>query len=137
MPSMTIRRPVAVHVIVTEDFKKELAEELQEAVDATKKRIEQLEFESRRFLADIQRSDINQAMAARHRLESERRKQEALRDELDRQAGEVSNLELGSEFPRGTLEGLVEVKEGDNLYDKLSKATVLIKDGVILEVREG
>ena len=37
MASMTIRRPVALQVIVTEEFKKELAEELREAIDATKK----------------------------------------------------------------------------------------------------
>ena len=137
MPSLTIRRPVALHVIVTEEFKQELAAELREAADATRKRIEQLELEARRFLADVQRADLTQAMTARRRIEVERHRQEALREELAKQADDVANLELGSEFPRGTLEGIVEVKEGDNLYDKLSKATVVVKDGVILEIREG
>jgi hypothetical protein len=137
MPGLTIRRPVAVHVIVTEQFKQELAAELQEAVDATRKRIDQLEFEARRFLADLQRTDLTQAMEARRRIEVERRRHEALRDELVKQADEAAKLELGSEFPRGTLEGLVEVCEGDNLADKLAGATLVIKEGIVQEIREG
>ena len=110
MPGLTLRRPVALQVIVTEEFKRELAAELQEAADVTRKRIEQLDTEARRFLAGLQHGDLGQAMNARRRLEAERRKQETLHGELLKQVGEVANLELGSEFPRGTLESLVEVK---------------------------
>jgi hypothetical protein len=134
--SLTIKRPVQVTVIVTEEFKQELAEELQEAADNTQRRIEQMEFQGRRALADVQRTDLNQAMALRQQLEAEKKKYEALKKEMLDRLEEVKGLQLDSEYPRGTLEGVVEVKAGDNLFDKLSKAQVVIKDGVVQEIRE-
>ena len=53
-----------------------------------------------------------------------------------RQLDEADKLEIGSEYPRGTLEGLVEIKEGDSLFEKLGSSEIVIKDGVVVEVRE-
>ena len=136
MPSLTVKRPVQVIAIVTEQFKKELTEELQTAADDTQRRIEQLEFQSRRYVSDLQRSDLTQAMALRQRLEGEKQKHETLRKELLDRLGEVQGLAMDSEFPRGTIEGTVEVQPGDNLFDKVGKAEIVVKDGVIVEIRE-
>jgi len=136
MASLTIRRPVALQVIVTEEFKKELAEELQEAADAAERRMEQIDYQARHLLAELQRQNLNQAMAARQQIEAEKRKQEAVRKELLQQIEEVGKLELGSEFPRGTLEGTVEIKDGDNLFAKLGQTAIVVKDGVVVEIRE-
>jgi hypothetical protein len=136
MASLTIRRPVALQVIVTEEFKKELTEELQEAADAAERRMEQIDYQARHLLAELQRQNLNQAMAARQQIEAEKRKQEAVRKELLQQIEEVGKLELGSEFPRGTLEGTVEIKDGDNLFAKLGQTAIVVKDGVVVEIRE-
>jgi hypothetical protein len=96
-----------------------------------------MEFQSRRFLSDLQATDLTQAMAARRQIEAEKRRHEALKQELANQLGEVEGLELGSEFPRGTVEGLVEVSVGDDLMQQAAGASIVIKDGVILEIREG
>ncbi len=133
---LTVKRSVAVQAIVTEQLKEELKAELQEAIEATQRRIDQMEFQSRRFLADLQRTDLSQAMSARRQIEAERRRQEALVEDLRRQAEEAEKLELGSEFPRGNLEGTVELKEGDDLFQKLSGSQIVIKDGKIIELRE-
>jgi len=136
MASVTVKRTIAVQVIVTEDFKKELRQELQEAADATQRRIEQMDVQSRRFLADLQRTDLTQAMAARRQIEAERRRHEALKQDILRQIEETDKLDLGSEYPRGTLEGFVEVTVGDDLIKKISGSEIVIKDGVIVEIRE-
>lgn len=136
MPSLTVNRSIAVQVIVTEKFKEELKTELQAAADASQQRIDQMEFQSRRFLADLQRTDLSQAMSARRQIEAERNRQEALRQDIVRQLEEADKLELDSEYPRGTLQGVVELKEGDDLVQKLSAAQIVIKDGLIVEVRE-
>jgi hypothetical protein len=34
------------------------------------------------------------------------------------------------------VESLVEVNIGDNLFNKLGRAEILVKDGIILEIRE-
>ena len=136
MSSLTVKRSISVQVIVTEEFKSELKEELQQADDATQRRIDQMEFQSRRFLADLQRSDLTQAMNARRQIEAERRRHEALKQDIQRQLEEAENLALGSEYPRGTLEGVVEVRAGDDLFKKITGSEIVVKDGVIVEVRE-
>lgn len=137
MASLTIMRPVALRVIVTEQFKQEMEKELQEAADTTQRRIDQIDFQARRVLADLQTRDLNQAMQVRAQIEDEKRRQESVKKELLDRAQEVQGLEMGVEFPRGTLEGLFEIKEGDNLYDKLTQAEVVIKDGIVVAIREG
>lgn len=134
---MQLKRPVVLKVIVTEEFKKELAEELQEAIGRVENAQQQIEFQSRRYLLELQKTNLNQAMAVRQQLEAEKQKQEAMKEEIKEQLAQAQALELDTEFPRGTLEGQVDVKVGDDLMSKLSKAEVVIKNGIIQEVREG
>lgn len=134
---ITVRRSIGVRVIVTEEFKKELEQELQQAASEAQRRIEQMDLQSRNVLADFQRTDISQAMQARRQIEAERRRYDTLRQDVQRQIEEVGKLELGSEYPRGTIEGVVEINEGDDLIKKLSGSEIVLKDNVVVEVREG
>ena len=134
--SLTAKRSIGVQAIVTEALKADLKAELQEAAEATQRRMDQMDVQSRRFLADLQRTDLTQAMSARRQIESERRRQETLKQDIVRQMEEVDKLELGSEYPRGTLEGVVDLNEGDDLVRKLTGAEIVVKDGLIVEIRE-
>jgi hypothetical protein len=136
MAGLSVRRSIEVVVIVTEQFKQELKAELQLAAEEAQRRVEQMEVQSRRLLADLQRTDITQAMSARRQVEAERRRGDAVKQDIQRQIEETDKLEIGSEYPRGTLEGVVEVNAGDNLIKKLTGAQVVVKDGVVIEVRE-
>ena len=134
--SITVRRSIGVRVIVTDEFKKELEQELQQAASEAQRRIEQMDVQSRNVLAGFQRMDINQAMQARRQIEAERRRYDTLKQDVQRQIEEVGKLEIGSEYPRGTIEGEVEINEGDDLIKKLSGSEIVIKDNVVVEVRE-
>jgi hypothetical protein len=129
-------RPISLRVIVTEQFKQEMEKELQEAADTTQRRIDQIDFQARRVLAELQRTDLTQAMQVRQQIEAEKGRQESAKKELLDRVQEVRELAMGSEFPRGTLEGVVDIKEGDNLYDILTGGEIVIKDGVVIEIRE-
>lgn len=136
MGTLTVKRSVAVHVIVTDEFKEELKTELRQAAETAQQRIDQMEFQSRRFLADLQRNDLTQAMGARRQIEAEKRRQDGIRRDIEEQLEQADKLEVGSEYPRGVVEGFVEIKEGDNLLQKLSESQIVIKDGVVVEIRE-
>ena len=136
MGSITAKRSIAVQVIVTEQFKEELKQELTEAAEETQRRIDRMEFHSRRVLADLQATDLTQAMTARRQIEAEKRRHETLKQDIVQQIQEAEKLEIGSEYPRGTIEGTVELTEGDNLFEKLTGSQIVVKDGVIIEVRE-
>ncbi len=134
---MTVKRTIALIAIVTEQFKEEMRTELNEAIEGTQRRMDQMDFQSRRFLADLQRTDLQQAMGARRQIETERRRHEALKQELQEQLAEIEKLDMGAEYQRGTLESEVELNVGDDLVKKLAGAAVVMKDGVITEIREG
>jgi len=136
MSGIAVKRSIGVRVIVSEEFKAELKSELQEAATETQRRIDQMEMHSRRLLAELQRSDLSQAMQARKQIEAERQRHDALKQDIQRQLQEVDKLEVGSEYPRGTVEGVVELNQGDDLVQKLSGSQIVIKDGVIVELRE-
>jgi hypothetical protein len=75
-------------------------------------------------------------MAARQQIDAEKRRLEAIKHELQEHAGEVEKMEVGSEYPRGTSEGTVEVGVGDNLYEKLAGYQLIVKDGLVVEIRK-
>lgn len=134
--TITIKRPVLLKVIVTEEFKKGMLSELQEAVNKVESGIQQMEFQTRRYLSDLQRTDLNQAARFRQQVESEKNKQEAMRRDLQQKIKDIENLSLGEEFLQGTIESLAEIQKGDDLHKVLSQTEVVIKDGIILEIRE-
>ncbi len=136
MSSVTVKRSISVRVVVTEAFKEELKAELREAAETAQRRVDQMETQSRRVLADLQRTDLTQAMSARRQIEAEVGRHQALRQDILRQMEEADKLEVGSEYPRGTLEGVVDLAAGDDLFKKLSGSEIVVKDGVIVEVRE-
>jgi len=131
---LTVSRPVVIKAIVTESFKRLYIQDLEEAIKRVNAIEVQLDSQIRR--AELERTVTPQARAIRQQLELERARQEATRAELEMRLREAQQLELNSEFAQGTVESLVEVKVGDNLFTKLSRAEIIVKDGIIMEIRE-
>jgi hypothetical protein len=95
-----------------------------------------MDAQSRHLLSGIQGTDLTQAMQVRRQLEAERQRQTVLKQEIERQIEEADKLEIGSEYPRGTIEGMVELNVGDDLFKQLSGSEIIVKDGKVVEVRE-
>jgi hypothetical protein len=130
-----IKRPVTVVAIVTEQFKQQLINEVQEAIQQVDAGIEALDSQARRYLLQLQTADMAQAGAFRRQVDAEKAKQEGSKVELQARLAESQQLEINSEFPRGTLESFVDLKVGDNLIDRLGRAEIVVKDDVITEIR--
>lgn len=134
MASITVQRPVIIKTIVTESFKRLFVSDLEEAIKRVDAIMQQIEVQARRF--ELERQVTPQTRSLRAQLELERQRQEATRMELQARLREAQELQLNTEFTQGTIEGLVEVAVGDNLFDKISRTEVLVKDGIVLEIRE-
>jgi len=132
--ALTIARPVVIKAIVTESFKRLYTQELQTAIARVDELVTQIDTQIRR--TELERQITPQARAIRQQLELERARQEATRAELQARLREVEALELNSEFPQGTVESFTEVNIGDNLFQKLGRTELVVKDGIIIEVRE-
>lgn len=136
MDTLKLRQDVGLIFIVTEDLKARLKDEFKAAREDVQRQIDQFDFRARHALAELQRADLNRAMAARQQIDAEKRRLEAIKHELAEREGEIDKLEIGSEYPRGVIEGLVEISVGDNLFEKLAGYQLLVKDGVVTEIRK-
>lgn len=134
MASITVQRPVVIKAIVTESFKRLYIADLEDAIKRVEAIVQQIDVQSRRF--DLERQVTPQTRALRQQLEIERARQEATGAELGARLREAQQLVLNEEFTQGTLEGTVEVSVGDNLFDRISRTEIIVKDGIILEIRE-
>lgn len=133
---MILRRQVVLKAIVTEKLKSELKQEVTDAIAQVEDGQQQLDVQSRRVMLELQRSDLNRAMAFRQQLEAEKRKQDDLKTELRERLQEYEALQIGSEYVRGLLEGNVEIGEGDNITEKMGKAEIIVKDDIVIAIRE-
>jgi hypothetical protein len=133
---MILNRQVVLKAIVTPKLKEQLLAEVQEAIGRVNENQEQLEVQSRRVMLELQRTDLNRAMAFRQQLDVEKRKHSDMKEELEERLQEYQALEMGSEFVRGLLDGQVEINEGDNLREKLSQGEIITEDDIIKEIRD-
>ena len=134
MAPITVNRPVVIKAIVTEGFKRLYVADLEDAIKRVEAIMQQIEVQSRRV--DLERQVTPQTRALRQQLELERARQEATLVELRARLRDAQELKLNEEYLQGTLEGTVEVSVGDNLFDKISRTEIIVKDGIILEIRE-
>ena len=136
MASVTIKRNILLRAIVTDTLKEEVATELQEAADQIEQRVRELDAAGKRYITDLQRTDLQRAMALRQQVEAEKKKQEDVRASLLERKKQVGEWKDGDEVVRGTIEGVVEVNEGDNLAVLLGGTEVVVKDDVVVEIRQ-
>ncbi|MHB8124357.1 MAG: YlqD family protein [Desulfitobacteriaceae bacterium] len=106
---MILKKTVAIKAEVTETFKEYLVFELQNSMRSLEEKINQL------GIQDEQQS---------------KEKQDLLLKMMEAQA-----LTIGSHFVQGTVDGIVELEIGDNLYEKLGGSEILIKDGIVIGFR--
>ena len=135
MESLHLRQDVGLIFIVTPLLKQRLLEELDAAIEEVSRQIDQFDFRARHALAELQRADLNRAMAARQQIESEKRRLDAIKHELQERKAETESLQIDEEYPRGTLEGQVVVNVGDNLFEKLAGVQIVVKDGLVQQFR--
>ncbi len=140
MDSIQLKRPVAIKAIVTEKFKTEATKEIQQALQNFDLGLQQLEFQGKRAMSDIDKNaEIPNKDQARQnvqaQIEQQRNNINSQKAELLQRLNVISQLEMDSEFLQATVDNYVEVKVNDNLYDKLSNTEVIVKDGVVIEIR--
>ena len=131
-----LKRVVMVKAIVTEAFKDNLMKELERAIKNIESQTSQMDGQARAYLEDLKKKGLMQKAAAfKHQMEEEKSRQNAGKSDLMMKIEEAKNLVIGTEFVQGPLEGPVQVSIGDNLYKRVGGAEIIVKDGIIQEIR--
>lgn len=134
--TITLKRTVTIKAIVTEDFKNYLSFELETAIKDLKNKIQEIEKQGKSLISSLQNDGSSeQIKSIEQQLKLEKQQQENVISDLTKRIGEAKNLQLNSEFVQGTIDGFVGVKVGDNLYQKLGALELIVKDGVIQEIK--
>lgn len=93
----------------------------------------QLQRECDQLYFQLKKVKANQLLTSQYRKEIERRKEKIKTTEF--QIEQLHILPLGSELKEKELNGIVDIKIGDNWEELMREKTIVIKDGIVLEIR--
>jgi hypothetical protein len=134
---MKIIRPVQVKVILTEASKIELEKEYQDRLDQTKIELEQLRFQGKKVLHDAGKKGSDQIRVLQEKLRSEEKKKNEQIEHTQFQIEQLQLLPIGTEILHSTIDSEVQINVGDVWEDLMKNDEIIIKDGIIHEIREG
>ena len=141
--SISLIRQIAVRAIVTENFKNQVASEISRNIQQIDAELQQLEFKGKRAISDIEKraggvvsNDARvQIETIRNQVEAEKMRLLQLKEEMQGQNQALTELPVGSVVTQFTVENPVEVRIGENMFQRLEGGEILVKDGVIQEIR--
>jgi F0F1-type ATP synthase membrane subunit b/b' len=134
---LTIRQPVAVKFILTEQTKQQLIAEHRRQVDRLNAEIEQIEQQGKVMLEQALQQGGAQAQELRQRLEQEKNNRRQQIEQIILQLQQIQQMELGTEIQNMSVETTVDVRVGDDWTKILRGAEIIVKDGIVHEIRRG
>ena len=134
--TVTLKRTVTIKAIVTEDFKNYLSYELDTAIKDLQNKIAEVEKQGAMLIESFKKEgSTDQVKSVEQQLQLEKQQQLSVINDLKNRISEAKNLQLDTEFVQGTIDGFVAVKPGDNLYQKLGALEIIVKDGVVQDIK--
>lgn len=128
---MQLIQTVIVKQILTEQSKQKLLDKYFAGKLQMQKEYEQLQFE----LKKLEKAKKYQSSALKSHFEKELQKRHDKEKLYEFQIEQLHMLPLGSELKQKEVQALVEVKAGDNWDEVMEQTTIIIKDGIIEEIR--
>ncbi|UTR10890.1 YlqD family protein [Evansella sp. LMS18] len=133
---MEIIKKVVVKQILTEESRQRLKEQFVGRQYQLNKEIQQLEFVLHKKLKD-NKNNIKYQNSLKESFNREvKRRKDRLR-QLELKLGQLDEMDLGSELREGTIQMIEQVAEGDNWEEIMKGTEIVIKDGVVHEIRQG
>lgn len=140
--SLMLKRPITVKAIVTDRWKQEVQQQLQNQINQLDKQIQQLEAQGNGAIEEIQKQTKNpsnpQVVKQIENIQSQinQKKGELLnkKNQLLQQLQQVQVLELNQEVIQAQMESFFRIEKGDNLVQKLN-VEVVIRDGIVEDIR--
>jgi F0F1-type ATP synthase membrane subunit b/b' len=133
---LTIRQPVAVKFILTEDTKQQIVSDHRRQVERLMSELEQLEQQGKSALEQAMAQGGNAAQQVHERLEQEKNTRIQQREQFIQQIQQIQQMELGAEIQNMNVETSVEVNVGDDWGAILRGAEIVVKDGIVHEIRQ-
>ncbi len=141
--SLLIKRPIGLRIIVTERWKEEMQTQLQAQINKLDGQLQQLEAQGQKAIAEVQKQNPNpldpqvqqQVRSIQGQMSQQRNKLVEQKNQSLQQIQQLQTLELEQEVVQAQLESFVRVEVGYNLVAKMNTAEIVIRDGVVEELR--
>lgn len=133
MDSITVIRKVLIKSIVTDELKKQLDQQLNQAITNTDQAVKVLEKErnsivkGKKELSPVEQNALNN-------IEVELSKQHRQLADFNEKKKNYAQMKNGGEFVQGVVDSPCEMKIGDSFFERLSQAEIVLNDGEIVEI---
>lgn len=134
MDNMTLKCPITVKAKVTEQLKRQLAAEIQEALKKADMELQQIDYHAKRVMTEQAKMDPQGLTALRQQIDAEKQKRVDFKNHMTERLKETGQLEIGSEIVQGNMERFITVSVGDDLH-KMMAAEIVLEDGKIIAFR--
>ena len=140
--SLMLKRPITVKAIVTDRWKEEVQQQLQNQINQLDQQIQQLEAQGNKTIGEIQKQTkdprnaqvIKQIDTIKGQINQKKGELLNKKSQLLQQLQQVQTLELDREVVQAQMESFFRIEKGDNLVKKLN-VEVVIRDGVVEDIR--
>ena len=140
--SLKVKRQVVVKTIVTDDFKQKAQNELTDEIKLIDEQINHLQLQLNQVIQQFQQSpgrslsaNPQEAEQIINELNIRLQQLMAVKQNLQLQINNVVHAHNGEEIITGSLENYVELKPGDNIYEKMLNKEITIEDGIVKEIK--
>lgn len=139
MSKITVKRPVVIKNIITAEFKDSLKSNTFRDVELLDSQIVALELNLKQLQSDVNQNNPQLAQMLHNSIMecSQRLEQLVLyKQNLHSQIEELDKKQLGEQIITGMLESTVELNVGDNIYERLREAQIIVENGTIVQIYE-
>ncbi|MEJ8544369.1 YlqD family protein [Brevibacillus borstelensis] len=134
---LTILRTVQVKIVLTEASRAALTEQYQRQLRQQHDEWQQWEFQAKKLLADARKRSGDLLQEVQTKISQEERRRQEKLEQLNVQLKLVETLPAGAELDYMTVQSPVQIEIGDVWEEKMSGTVILLKDGVVDEIRKG
>ncbi|OZI11585.1 hypothetical protein CEW92_11505 [Bacillaceae bacterium SAS-127] len=128
---MYILQTVVVKQVLTEKMKRQLLLSYEEQKNQLQREYEQLRFEQKK--AEKKYKQSRKESVELYEKEMQKRLEKI--QNIEFQISQLNLLPLGSELKERELQTMTEIQVGDRWSDIENEKTIVIKDGIIIDIR--
>lgn len=138
--SVQLKRQVTVKTLVTDSFRVRAKDELANELKLIDTQLQQLEAQYQHSLQQLERvaqqgTNVQKQLEALNQEAQQKRTQLAsLKMQVSSELGNLDKIPNGSYIVTGVLENTVDIRVGDNIYEKLMNAEMVVEDGVVKSI---
>lgn len=140
--TISVKRQIAVKTIVSENFKLRAVDELNQEIKLIDNQINHMQVQLNQLIQQLQQGTSSGLSVSPREAEQiindlNMRLQQLinLKQGMQKQIENINHTNLGDLIATGSLESYVDIAIGDNIYDKLLDREIIIKDGVVQEIK--